>query len=122
MSPSETIVLLGASANPNRPGYLAGKFLKNKGFNLYAVAQKKGIADGLEIHDTSNPPDRADTVSVFLNPDRQRSYYTYILKLHPWRIIFNPGTENPELVNLARQHDIQVVTGCTIALMMNGLL
>jgi len=122
MKTSETIVLLGASSNPNRPGYMAGKFLHNKGFQLHAVAQKKGQLDGLAIHDTSNPPEHADTISVFLNPDRQKNYYDYILNLHPKRIIFNPGTENPELIELATQRNIQIIKGCTIAMLMNGVL
>ncbi|MBK8684131.1 MAG: CoA-binding protein [Bacteroidetes bacterium] len=54
MKTSDTIVLLGASSNPNRPGYMAGKFLHNKGFQLHAVAEK-GQLDGLDIHDTSGP-------------------------------------------------------------------
>lgn len=98
------------------------KFLHNKAFQLHAVAQKKGQLDGLAIHDTSNPPEHADTISVFLNPDRQKNYYDYILNLHPKRIIFNPGTENPELIELATQRNIQIIKGCTIAMLMNGVL
>lgn len=122
MKISETIVLLGASFNPSCPGYMAGKFLHNKGFQLHAVAQKKGQLDGLDIHDASNPPDHADTISVFLNQGRQKNYYDYILNLHPKRIIFNPGTENPELIELATQRNIQIIKGCTIAMLMNGVL
>ncbi|MBK8684130.1 MAG: CoA-binding protein [Bacteroidetes bacterium] len=56
-----------------------------------------------------DPPEHADTISVFLNPDRQKNYYDYILNLHPKRIIFNPGTENPELIELATQRNIQII-------------
>ncbi|MBC7126091.1 MAG: CoA-binding protein, partial [Bacteroidales bacterium] len=40
--------------------------------------------------------------------------------LKPKRLIFNPGTENPELEKLARKHGIDVVEGCTLVMLSNG--
>ena len=124
MKTKETIVVLGASNNPARTSYMATRFLDNKGFNLVAVSNKKGNIGNLIIQDDSTLADihHVDTITVFLNAERQRKYYDSIVSMHPKRIIFNPGTENPELVQIAHKHNIQVVSGCTIALLTSGVL
>lgn len=124
MIPTEKIVVLGASQNPARTSYMATRYLHNKGFSLFAIANRKGKIENIELHDDSElaAEHQADTITVFLQPDRQRKYYDYILSLKPRRIIFNPGTENPELEQLAGHHNIQVLSGCTIALLAGGLL
>lgn len=122
MKINEKIVLLGASDNPNRTSYIATKFLYNKGFDIFPVAQKKCKIDNLEVHDETEPIEHVSTISVFLNPERQKKYYSYILGLNPKRIIFNPGTENPELIQMAEKLNIQIIRGCTIALLSNGLI
>ncbi|MFN9960216.1 MAG: CoA-binding protein, partial [bacterium] len=40
-----------------------------------------------------------------------------ILALHPRRIIFNPGTENPELEKLAASKGIEAVEACTLVML-----
>lgn len=124
MKTKETIVVLGASNNPARTSYMATRFLDNKGFNLVAVSNKKGNIGNLIIQDDSTLADihHVDTITVFLNAERQKKYYDSIVSMHPKRIIFNPGTENPELAKLALKHNIQVVSGCTIALLTSGVL
>ncbi len=120
----DTILILGASNNPARTSYMATRFLFNKGFNLFAVANRKGHIDEVPLHDDSELSNnlKAETITLFLNPERQKKYYNYILSLKPKRIIFNPGTENPELALLATEHHIQVISGCTIALLTTGVL
>ncbi|RME99658.1 MAG: CoA-binding protein, partial [Bacteroidetes bacterium] len=44
-------------------------------------------------------------------------YYDYILRLKPKRIIFNPGTENPELIHLAKAHGIEPDLACTLVML-----
>jgi len=39
------------------------------------------------------------TITLYLNKKRQKEYYSYIISLKPKRVIFNPGTENEELMN-----------------------
>jgi predicted CoA-binding protein len=124
MKSTETILVLGASDNPARMSCLATRFLHNKGYTLFAVAQQKGQLGSVQIHDDSelNLASEVDVVTVFLKPERQRKYYDYILSLKPKQIIFNPGAENPELVTLATKQNIKTLMGCTIAMISNGLL
>ncbi len=57
---------------------------------------------------------------MYLNPLRQKEYYDYILSLKPKRIIFNPGSENDELADLAKKKGIQVQEACTLVLLNTG--
>ncbi len=122
MLQKESILVLGASANPERSSYMATRFLYNKGFSMFAVSNRKGRIDELEISDECAAIERVDTITIYLKPERQKKYYEYILSLHPKRIIFNPGTENPELENLARKNHIMTITGCTIAMISAGII
>jgi hypothetical protein len=40
-----------------------------------------------------------------------------MLSLKPRRIIFNPGTENPDLMNKAAVSGIEVLEACTLVLL-----
>jgi hypothetical protein len=48
---------------------------------------------------------------------RQRDYYNYIVEAQPKRVIFNPGTENPEFYQLLKLNDIKVEIGCTLVML-----
>jgi predicted CoA-binding protein len=64
--------------------------------------------------------DRIHTVGLYLGPKNQVEYYDYILSLKPFRIIFNPGTWNAELADLANENGIEVVDDCMLAMLSCG--
>lgn len=84
------------------------------------IGIKKGSVEGIEIINETPALKDVDTITLYLNPDHQKPYYDYILSLHPKRIIFNPGTENPELMQLAREKGIEVEIGCTLVMLSIG--
>lgn len=113
-------VVLGASPNPERYSYLAVNRLKDKGHPVVAIG-KRAAAIGDTPVITEHPPlEKVDTVTMYLNPVAQKEYYDYILQLQPRRIIFNPGAENPELEDIARQHNIRPVEACTLVMLSTG--
>ncbi|GAL66544.1 hypothetical protein JCM19301_3022 [Jejuia pallidilutea] len=57
------------------------------------------------------------TVTLYLNPNRQKAYYNYIVSLQPKRVIFNPGTENPEFYNILKENNIAFEAACTLVLL-----
>jgi uncharacterized protein len=110
-------LVLGASNNPDRYSYLAINRLRGKGHPVVAIGQRQVMAGDVAIETEKKPFDGVDTVTLYLNPTRQKEYYDYILSLHPKRIIFNPGAENPELFALARANGIQPLEACTLVLL-----
>ncbi|HRG69900.1 MAG: CoA-binding protein [Saprospiraceae bacterium] len=119
MSSKKTIVL-GASPNPDRASYQAVQLLNSKHHDVIALGIKAGIIDGIEIQLDKPMPTAIDTISLYLGPDKQAEWYPYILSIHPRRIIFNPGTENQELLQLAQAHGIQTEAACTLVLLSTG--
>src|ERR1700685_3331898 len=93
---SKKTLVLGASANPERYSYLAVRRLRNAGHPVSAIGRKAATVGDVEIVSNKREVTDVDTVSLYLNPVNQKEYYDYILSLHPKRIIFNPGAENPE--------------------------
>ena len=113
-------VVLGASENPERYSYLAVQNLTKQNHPIIAIGRKAGIVNGVSII-TNHPPEKdVDTVTLYLNPIAQKEYYDYIFSLNPKRIIFNPGTENDELANLAKAKGIQTIEACTLVMLSTG--
>ena len=113
-------IVLGASTNPTRYSYLAMHRLKQAGYEAFPIGIKKGIVAEELIRNDLPMIDDIDTITLYLNPKRQEEYYDYILSLHPKRIIFNPGTENIVLANLAKEKNIEVLVACTLVLLSTG--
>jgi len=61
-----------------------------------------------------------DTVTLYISDKFQPEYYEYVVSLNPGRVIFNPGTENPEFEELLIQNDIHVEEACTLVLLKTG--
>ncbi len=113
-------LVLGASPNPSRYSYLAVQRLHRNDHEVVPVGIRDGEIEGIEINTTRPNVDEVDTVSLYLNPTRQKDYYDYILGLKPQRIIFNPGTENPELAAKAKAQGIEALYACTLVLLATG--
>lgn len=119
--PMKKTLVIGATPNPARYAYLAVMRLRQYGHEVVPVGIRKGSVDGVEIqHGTPDIKD-LDTVTIYLNPQRQQAYYDYILSLKPRRIIFNPGAENPELSKLARENGIETEEACTLVMLSIGV-
>lgn len=112
-------VIIGASPNPARYAFLAAEMLKDHGHEIVPVGIKRGQVQGLDILNLREHPviDGVDTVTLYIGPRHQPEWYDYILSLHPKRIIFNPGTENPEFANLAEERGITAEEACTLVLL-----
>ncbi len=119
MENKKTLVL-GASQNPARYSYLALNKLSANHHPVIAIGRKKGQVGEVEINTEQKLLTDIDTVTLYLNPQNQKPYYDYIISLKPKRIIFNPGTENEELYELAKQNGIEVMEACTLVLLSTG--
>lgn len=119
MAGKKTLVL-GASDNPSRYSYLAMNRLLAHRHPVVAVGRKQTAVNGIEVHKEQIAVDDVDTVTLYLNPQNQVEYYNYILGLKPKRIIFNPGTENDELIRMTKEAGIKPVIACTLVMLSTG--
>ncbi len=120
MADKKKTVVLGASDNPSRYSYLAIQRLRAHNHPVIAIGKKTGHVAGVEISQDHLDEEGVDTIALYLNPRNQVEYYDYILSLRPRRIIFNPGTENDELIKKARENNIQPIIGCTLVMLSTG--
>jgi len=120
MAGKKKTVVLGASGNPARYSYLAINRLRAHDHPVVAVGKRTARVADVSISTDHLPEQGVDTITLYLNPKNQVEYYDYILNLHPKRIIFNPGTENEELMKKARENNIQPVVACTLVMLSTG--
>ena len=114
-------VVLGASPNPARFSHRMVASLVKHGKDVVPVGFRKGAIAG--VHIVIGKPEIKDvhTVALYLGPDRQPDFYDYIISLKPARIIFNPGTYNPELFKLAQKQGIDTVIDCALVMLGQGI-
>ena len=114
-------LILGACSNPERYAYKATVKLAKHGHEVVPVGLKLGNIEGHEILINTPLIKNIDTVTLYVGSQNQPMYYDYILnQIHPKRIIFNPGTENPELEKLANEQGIETEVACTLVLLSLG--
>lgn len=114
---SKNTLILGASGNPGRYSYLAMNKLKAYGHPVVAIGKRPSIVNDMKIITDTPVLANLDTITLYLNPVNQKPYYDYILSLKPKRIIFNPGTENPELEALTSAQNIETIEACTLVML-----
>ncbi len=118
MATKKTLVL-GASPNPVRYSHKAVKSLQRHDVPVIPVGIKTGEIGGIEIVKDRPQLEDIHTITMYIGPPRQKDYYSWLLGLHPKRIIFNPGTENPEFMEMAKKEGIEVLEDCTL-IMLNA--
>ncbi len=118
---SKKTLVLGGSVNPSRYSNKAIRKLVDYGHDVVSIGLREGDVSGVKIQTGMPGFKDINTVTVYLSRDNQKRYYDYIAGLKPERIIFNPGTENEELIGIAQQHGIEVVTRCTLIMLDAGV-
>ena len=113
-------LVLGASVNPTRYAYMAIQKLLEKKHTVLAIGNKSDELFGVKIHTDKVFFEEVDTVTMYLGPKNQLDYYNYIVSLKPNRVIFNPGTENPEFEKILKGNSISFERACTLVLLSIG--
>lgn len=110
-------LILGATADSSRYAYLAANRLVSHGHTIVNVGFKTGEVADVVIERPVAIYNDIDTITLYVSPRNQPSLYNYILNTKPRRIIFNPGTENLELQQLANDRGIMTDFACTLVLL-----
>mgnify|MGYP000011373135 FL=1 len=118
--PNKKTLVIGASTNPAQYSHLAIKKLLAAGHGVEAIGREIFNIENISIGTTMFPFEGIDTVTIYLNADRQKAYQEYILSLHPKRIIFNPGAENPSFFKEATNKGIDTLEACTLVMLSAG--
>lgn len=110
-------VVLGASPNPDRYSYEATLRLRAAHHEVIPIGMRGGKIDGVDIITDRPLIDAVDTVTLYIGPQNQHEWESYILALKPRRVIFNPGTVNTELIDTLTKAGIETEVACTLVLL-----
>lgn len=113
-------LVIGASENPDRYSNKAIKALVAHSQNVVAIGLREGEVAGVPFNSEKKSFENVETVTLYVGPQNQPEYYTYILSLKPQRVIFNPGTENPEFISQLKSANIYPEIACTLVLLATG--
>ncbi len=113
-------LVIGASENPDRYSNKAIKSLVEHGHEVVAIGLRASEVAGISFNPEKIAFENIDTITLYVGPQNQPEYYSYILGLKPKRVIFNPGTENPVFITQLKAAGIYPEIACTLVLLATG--
>ena len=113
-------LVVGGSTNPDRYSNKAIRLLLDYGHPVVSAGLRAGEVEGVTIETNLPKFENVHTVTLYVGPKNQSHYYDYIIGLSPKRIIFNPGTENDEFMEITTRNNIEVIMHCTLVMLGDG--
>jgi uncharacterized protein len=110
-------LIIGASNNPERYAYKAAERLLDHGHAIELLGLRPDVIFNQTIDTDRKIYKDIDTVTLYVGPKNQPTYYDYVVSLKPNRVIFNPGTENPEFEMILDKNGIAYEEACTLVLL-----
>ena len=121
MSAAQTVAVLGASNNPERYSNMAVRRLREAGHHVIPVSPAFPAIEGLPVAKSLGEIEEpVDTLTLYVGPQRLAALTDEILRLAPERVIFNPGTESPELADTLDRAGITHLEACTLVMLQTG--
>jgi len=113
-------LVFGASLKSSRYSNLALNRLLSHNIETEAFGFKEGKIGSTQIKTKLDDFQNIHTITLYLGASRQPEYIDKIIQLRPKRVIFNPGTENPDLYKILEDKGIEVEVACTLVLLATG--
>ncbi|MDM8559001.1 CoA-binding protein [Candidatus Parabeggiatoa sp. HSG14] len=118
---TQNVVVLGASPREDRYSNKAVRELVHHNYNVYPIHPLSPDIHGKKCYKhLDNVPCQVDTLTLYVGAARSTPLIENILAIKPSRIIMNPGAENDLLETKAKEHNIEVVRGCTLVMLNTG--
>ncbi|RUT73584.1 CoA-binding protein [Ancylomarina longa] len=114
-------VVIGASLKMERYSNQCVRLLRKHEIETIAVGNREGNIEDVRIQVGRPCESNVETVAIYLSPKNQEAYYDYMLGLKPGRILFPPGTENPEFYKKANALGIETEEACPLVLLNTGV-
>ena len=116
-----TVGIIGASDKEERTSHMAQKQLMETGHKVFPISLDGREILGVKGYKTLDEVgETLDTVTIYVNPGRLDEVVEAIVKNHPRRCIFNPGSESVAHQATLAEEGIHVVEACTLVLLSTG--
>ena len=114
----QSVAILGASDQPSRFAYKAFKLLNQHDHITLPVHPHLKMIEGVKVFSSLDQlKEPVDTLTMYVNSSISSQLEDQILKLNPKRIIFNPGSENPQLETQLKKAGLEVINECTLVML-----
>ena len=110
-------LVIGASPEPSRYSFMAVNSLIRSGYEVIAFGKQKGQVNGVDIQQQWDETWNPHTVTLYINPMVQETFFDKIIALNPKRVIFNPGTENRKFQEILDSKGIEWEEACTLVIL-----
>ena len=115
---NKTVVILGASDKPDRYAFKAQQRLMEHHYHVIPVAPHGKTVLGIaSLKQLSEIPEPVDTVTLYVGPKNLAAHVAALVELKPRRVIFNPGTEDPDIEKRLQDAGIHTLEACTLVLL-----
>ena len=112
------VAILGASNKRDRYSNKAQRRLMQHGHEVYPIHPLLPEIEGVKAYNSVDAlPEGIDTITIYVNARVSSELEEKMIRKSPRRIIFNPGTENPELRQRLEAKGIIAQEACTLVLL-----
>ena len=112
------VAILGASSNLERYSNKAQLRLMEEGHTVYPVSRKDEQIAGVKAYpNLESIFEQIDTLTIYVRPSILENMVDEVIDLNPRRVIFNPGTEDPDVQKVIAKAGIHVQVACTLVLL-----
>ncbi len=112
---SKTIAIVGASKDRRKYGNKAVRAFRDGGWTVYPVNPSGGEIEGLKTYASlRDVPAPVDRVSMYVPPAVGQRMLDDIAAVQPGEVFFNPGSEDQDLLNEAKERGLNAINACSI--------
>ncbi len=112
------VVVLGASDKAERYSNMAVESLIECGYEVIPVNTAGKVIHGIQsVKSVCEIEESVDTLTMYVNPKISDQLSDKIIALGARRVIFNPGTENSDLMSELSSNGVEVIEACTLVML-----
>ena len=118
------VVIVGASNKPERASYqLLERMKRHGGYEAILVNPILKEIDGQPVlASLADVPVNPDVVTLYVGAKGSKDFGPELERLKPGVVTFNPGAENPELMENLIRHGIDGEEACSLVLLSQNAL
>jgi predicted CoA-binding protein len=110
LNKSQTVAVVGLSANPERPSHIVASYLKEKGYKIIPVNPgEKTILGETSYPDLTSIPEKVDVVDIFRRSEDVPPIVREAIKTGAKAVWMQEGVINKEAAAEARKAGLKVV-------------
>jgi predicted CoA-binding protein len=112
---SRTVAVIGASSNPRKFGNRAIRAFRRQGYTVIPINPNEAMVEGLKSYaSVLDVPGTIDMATFYVPPEVGRQVMAEVARKGIPEVWLNPGSESPELVQLARSLNVEPILACSI--------